>query len=568
MSIIVPSRSTDGPDPSTAPLQVVSLADATAYPVHASTEPHQAHFGVVRDDGTLVESTIDDRHHGAHTYLPPDTSRFDGIESVPGEVIYVGAFHAAYGHFLLESLARLWWAADHPDLPIVWMASDAATAPTLSDWQRDMLEVLGIHNETVILTRPTRFAVLHVPDAGYKYADWSHPQQIRFLAAHEGPAQEEGSRLWLSRDARLGVGVINRDIIERRLRSRGWTIVTPELMPLREQLDAMARAHVIAGEEGSTFHTLLLLRDIRGKRFDIFRRHGPEHPSFMTIGDARQVDQHIHSCSRDAVISAEGRAVVRLAPNAAQYMSHLRLPVSAPEPLPSDWKPGPTIRRLNRLADILDAETYLQVGWRNRAAFTRVAVPRRDIVDEEFSFDVRGYHGQGASFYEVSVDEFLRWFAKGRTYDLVMLDNEHRWRDALERVRMVFSSAAHDRTVLVLSNVVPVDEIAALPDREEATRLRHASGSRRLAWQGDAYKAVLAIHDLHPELSYRTISSGGASETVIWRERRLVAPRFADEGAVGALAFPDLERHRDLFAMATEDETMAEVRDRLGAHGH
>jgi hypothetical protein len=120
--------------------------------------------------------------------------------------------------------------------------------------------------------------------------------------------------LWLSRDPAHGRGLINRQIIERRLRDLGWTIVTFELMPVRAQLDALARAEVVAGEEALTFHNLLLLKDIGGKRFHVFRRHGPEHLSFRTIGDARGVNQQFHSCSQDAMISVSGRAVVRLAP--------------------------------------------------------------------------------------------------------------------------------------------------------------------------------------------------------------------------------------------------------------
>ena len=88
-------------------------------------------------------------------------------------------------------------------------------------------------------------------------------------------------------------------------------------MPVRAQLDALARAEVVAGEEASTFHNLLLIKDIQGKRFHVFRRPGPEHLSFRTIRDARRVNQQFHSCSQDALLSASGRAVIRFAPNPA-----------------------------------------------------------------------------------------------------------------------------------------------------------------------------------------------------------------------------------------------------------
>ena len=123
-------------------------------------------------------------------------------------------------------------------------------------------------------------------------------------------------------------------------------------------------------------------------------------------------------------------------------MSHLGVPIPRGRTFPSDWKPGHTIRRLNRLAGITGAETYLQLGWLSHAAFTQVEVASRDIVDDDFRFDVRSYRNQGAQFYEVSLDQFFTWFAKGRTYDLVMLDNQRDWRDALDKVRTVFTVAA------------------------------------------------------------------------------------------------------------------------------
>ena len=438
------------PDPA-GPLRVVSLKNATAYPLHPSDDPHRMRLGVVDEHGGLLESTVDDRHQGTHLYLPPDPAALAPPDPIRSEAIYAGTFQIAFGHFLLESLQRLWWAVDHPELPVVWVAPHSTPAPELTAWQRDMLEIVGIRNEVLVLTRSARFDLLHVPEAGYKYADWSHPQHVRFLAAYDGPAQVPGSRLWLSRGKAWG-GVTNRHIIERRLAARGWTIARFDAMSLRDQLDALARAEVVAGEEGSTFHNLLLLRDVGHKKFHIFRRHGPEHQSFRTIGDARQVDQEIHGCSNDAVMSVTGRRVERLAPNSARYLSHLGVPIRRPRPLPPDWTPGPSILRLNQLAGLLGAETFLQLGWRYRAAVTEVTVSAKDFVHDEFLFDVRGYRDPAVRFFEVTPQQFFTWFADGRAYDLVMITGEREWQEALELVRTVFATAAHDGTVVVLDH--------------------------------------------------------------------------------------------------------------------
>ena len=74
---------------------------------------------------------------------------------------------------------------------------------------------------------------------------------------------------------------------------------------------------------------------------------------------------------------------------------------------------------------------------------------------------------------------------------------------------------------------------------------------------------MLALHDLHPELDFRTIGTNGDPQTVIWQWRRTVSPRFAGEEEIGALTYADVERHRDLLATVTEHKAMAEVQNWL-----
>jgi hypothetical protein len=69
----MPFGAASGPTPPVEPLGVVSLTNATNYAVHPSPNPHnRMHYGLLREDRTLLESTVEDRHHGEHTLIPPD----------------------------------------------------------------------------------------------------------------------------------------------------------------------------------------------------------------------------------------------------------------------------------------------------------------------------------------------------------------------------------------------------------------------------------------------------------------------------------------------------------------
>ena len=87
------------------------------------------------------------------------------------------------------------------------------------------------------------------------------------------------------------------------------------------------RAEIVAGEEGSAFHILILLKDVASKKFHILRRHGHEHRNIHTIGDARRVDQSFYSLERQRLLRAQGRVVSKISPNSSEILDILDVPV-------------------------------------------------------------------------------------------------------------------------------------------------------------------------------------------------------------------------------------------------
>ena len=87
---------------------------------------------------------------------------------------------------------------------------------------------------------------------------------------------------------------------------------------------------------------------------------------------------------------------------------------------------------------------------------------------------------------------------------------------AVQDVGTVFSRAAHDRTVVVLHGAA---------DREQT---------------------VLVLHDLHPELRFRTIEGDGAAQIVIWRG-----------------SGPSTRRSPKLLRPVTEERALADLQDWL-----
>ena len=316
-------------------LAVRLIKNSVVYPtIRVASHPGKLLMGVYDEDAEYVEDTVLDRRSGEQG-APVPRDLFPVVtDSDAPEAIYAGPLYYHFGHFLLESLARAWYTHQHPDVPFVWAGAHTWQGFELRRWQLEILDILEITNPTRIIADPARFEVLHVPDIGYRYDDRFHPEHAEFLGRYQGPAQVRHRRLWLSRSKTGGkVRDLNSEPTERRLAHAGWVIAHPETLTVREQLDHLARAEVVAGEEGSAFHALMLLKDVSAKKFHIIRRHGPEHPNMHTIGDARQVDQSFHSLEPGAGPEAEGRVVSKLTPSSSEVLDILDVPVpAAPDP--------------------------------------------------------------------------------------------------------------------------------------------------------------------------------------------------------------------------------------------
>ncbi|MFN3449299.1 MAG: glycosyltransferase family 61 protein [Roseococcus sp.] len=246
--------------------------------------------GVHTAEGRCVIPAI---HFSNRRRAVPPPRRTPGPEAEPiaGTWIYAGALHQHPGHFVTESIGRLWGVPQAgPGVQgLIWHALDPpkADAPQgravpfrPGSVQADVLECLGIPLPRLIVQRPLRVERLLVPDQLMALDEGpllaGHPAFRRFL--HErlitGEAPEQGGyRLFVSR-AGLGArqsSFILEDRMEEVLRAQGWRILRPETLPLREQLAAYAGASDLLFSEGSSLHFYALVAR-PGQRVVILRR--------------------------------------------------------------------------------------------------------------------------------------------------------------------------------------------------------------------------------------------------------------------------------------------------------
>jgi hypothetical protein len=239
--------------------RVVILRDALILPPLAPGTPVAA--GVLAADGTWVAEAALWRGGTALT-VAPSAPPPEAADHLPGRHLWGGLLWHHFGHFLVESAARLWPLG----LPatgtrsVLFVPRRAAADPGLQAWQRGFFDLIDPSPEVAVLTRPTLVEELLVPTQGFGLGPLAAgtPAFRAFVARAfaRGVAPEGPERLYLSRSglgARRG-GLLGEGRIEARLAAEGYEIFHPERHPLAVQVARYRAARQVVAPDGSALH--------------------------------------------------------------------------------------------------------------------------------------------------------------------------------------------------------------------------------------------------------------------------------------------------------------------------
>lgn len=206
--------------------------------------------------------------------VPPRVTR-RGARGLEGTWLYGGHWTQHFGHFFAETVTTLWLERDDPALADVrgivfhnWMSRFRG----VQDFQTELLDLAGwggvpfeiVDADTVTVER------LLVPGRGIVVNGWAWPQAPavwhRMAEAAGGPVEldPDGERVFLTRTSfnreRRAEGRPTRTdeahdlALEAAFAGRGFRVVVPESLSVREQVALAARSSVLAGCAGSALH--------------------------------------------------------------------------------------------------------------------------------------------------------------------------------------------------------------------------------------------------------------------------------------------------------------------------
>jgi capsular polysaccharide biosynthesis protein len=260
-------RTAAGMDAALTPdLNITIYRDLVAVPGRAA---------LYTNDGTRVDSTnrilvpkSDPTFQKFYKHSPSSIEVPDCVAH-DEPVLYLGQAVDHYGHFLIDSMARL-WAALNVRLPCLMLDMSRLSGSYGS-------EILtALHLSVVSPTAPTIYRTVWVPYPAFirnghpaPEADAAHLRVTTALYQPDRPKRWV-KPVFLSR-SRFNSMIRSTDAqteaaLEQTMAEAGFEIVHPETLPLAEQIAIFNESPTIVGMLGSAFHTALFSRhDYRGR---------------------------------------------------------------------------------------------------------------------------------------------------------------------------------------------------------------------------------------------------------------------------------------------------------------
>ncbi len=221
--------------------------------------------GVFDQTGAFIPASHTYRPHGLFNDVP-DMPADDTIQTLQGTWMFGGTFFGHFGHFLMDTLARIWaWGVleNKVDGILFTPKTNAGNIENMVRVQTDLLNALGVNAPLKVLQDPTRVQTLHVPYQGIGIGggwETGTPSFRAYMRQHAGKSvtPKGPKKVYLSRSAlaKKRASFLAEAVLEEHLRAAGYEIVHPQKLSKSEQVALYQAATHIISPDGSPMHLL------------------------------------------------------------------------------------------------------------------------------------------------------------------------------------------------------------------------------------------------------------------------------------------------------------------------
>ena len=276
-----------------------------------------------------------------------------------------------FGHAILECLSRLWFVAEGGAVErIAFLPVEDADIPSLKMFYGDFLELLDIDQKRVIyIEEPTQFDRVIVPDETVhsqgKSACYKEKYTVVCKKMTSRVEAKNAKKIYLTRTqlANSG-GCLNEEYFEEFYKRRGFKVIAPEQLKLKDQIAYMKGAEEVACTMGTLSHLPLFARP--GTRLTcLLRTSRSLLTAQMIINQAKELDFYVVDVSLNFLPVTHVLSSFLLGPSRhwREYLVAAKVEYAAAE---LEWDKGKwTYEYLQKWCEA--ASTC--GGWNNLAAF-------------------------------------------------------------------------------------------------------------------------------------------------------------------------------------------------------
>lgn len=268
-------------------LSVRIFKNATVYPAVSdvsTVDPLYGAYGVYDSAGVFCPCSA----MRAGDLTPYPAQAINGNSEYFNEsVIYGGvAYFHAYGHFLLESTARLWFVLQNSEdtRPVVFIPVGKP------ERYMEFFDLLGISRKRLIfINRPVRFKEIAVPEmSSHLEGGYTEEFMLPFRKAVENVPAEKYDKIYLTRRRFEFGNVCGEEILEKIFKANGYKIVSPERLSVKRQIALMKGAKSVVSVLGSATHNAIFCK--KGTECVILNRAVNVCKAQMLVNSAAELD--------------------------------------------------------------------------------------------------------------------------------------------------------------------------------------------------------------------------------------------------------------------------------------
>ncbi|WP_282167759.1 glycosyltransferase family 61 protein [Shewanella japonica] len=270
-------------------LNVQTVRNGRVVPTDVNRTDKTFTGGVYSQNGDLVENGL--RQHPLHTgpkafpqlslqSIMPNKLALKRVKK--GRYLYLGFYTEHYGHFLLETLSRLWAAKETSYDGYIFNEFVIPRKTTgTSVLANACFSAFGIDLDKInIVTEDTYFEFLSVPNPQFYIGNKAHPSYSdtyqSILASHVTSLKAPHHRIYLSRSAfqKRKRKVLNEAQIEKAFIEHGFIVIHPQELSFTKQLEIFSQTKIMAGLEGSGLHNCVFMPE----KGEVINLCGPRSP--------------------------------------------------------------------------------------------------------------------------------------------------------------------------------------------------------------------------------------------------------------------------------------------------